>query len=538
MSMDEFACFLFNQDKKFIKKMACPLLNLSAELQFLIFRHLQSYKTPEELDVQTRNQSLGKQGIFERDLRNLSLTCNFYYTALLPYTFEKLVLQNNETSASSILRCMTNAARNYILFTKELWFTDTRAMKLAMEDEYFANGHRKNNSNKDDENEINIPELCRLPTSAAEILSSLSRFPNLNHLLIHWRFHDSDWYIEQYAIGGETEDDNGAAEWEEQSPWRALMRDVYNAVSKNVVDITASSPPQAGLLQSPPMPPILKSLEIKNSPMHPVSSYLSPTFHHFLSTLHSFKLSLMTADNIGHYAINTCFQYQDFTSKLDTYFLNHLSIATSLHIAARDGPLGSEDSGPAYCPLSLPLTQRLPALKRLVLDTCFITAPSTIDFFVRHARSLEHVKFFRCFSDDVGNTWCKLFEALARAGPERLVEFCVEPAKVKFKEASWRRNEGTEREAGRCEALLLGGDEDEEERGGRCVVGERRGAAGRRGRRAFCYGYIDDKYGFVAEIPPINREMLLRGEDQRAYDALMEIVERNRRRLMAAESRI
>ncbi|OJD20233.1 hypothetical protein ACJ73_08435 [Blastomyces percursus] len=528
--------------------MACSLLNLQAELQFLIFQHLQSYKNPEEPDVQTRNQSLRKHGIFERDLRNLSLTCSFYYATLLPYTFKTLVLQNNETSASSILRCMVSATRNYIQFTRVLQFTDTRAMKLALEDEYSANGRRK----KDDENDINITELCRLPTSAMEILSSLSCFPNLDHLVIHWRFHDSDWYIENYTIGGETEDDNGVAEREEQFPWRALMRDVYNAVSKNVVDIniaippssslsysSSSSPPQAGPLQSPHMPPILKSLEIRNSPMNPVSSYLSPTFHNFLSTIHSFKLNLMTAQNIGHYAINTCFQYQDFTSKLDEYLFNHLSSATSLHIAARDGPLGSEDRGPAYCPLSLPPTQQLPVLKRLVLDTCFITTPSTIDFLVRHARSLERVKFFRCFSSNDGNTWCKLFQALARAEPEWLVELCVEPAKVKFREASWRRNEENEREAARCEALLRGGDGDEEEWEGECVASEEgRGEAGRRGRRAFCYGYIDDKYGFVAEIPAMNRGMLLRGEDQWAYDALMEIVECNRKRLMAAESGI
>ncbi|KLJ13484.1 hypothetical protein EMPG_11587 [Blastomyces silverae] len=523
--------------------MACPLLNLHAEIQFLIFQQLQSDKNPEELDIQNDDQPPKKPGIFEPDLRNLSLTCSFYYATLIPYTFKRLVLQNNETSASSILRCMANTRRNYIRFTKELCFTDTWAMKLAMEDERFAHSRRKKSSNKDIKNEINIPELCRLPTSAAEILSSLSRFPNLDHLLIHWRFHDSEWYIEQYTIGGGAENDNGVAEREEQFPWRALMRDVYNAVSKNVVDINTSSSPQGSpLLQSPtmpPPPPILKSLEIKNTPMNPVSIYLSTTFHNFLSTLHSFKLSLMTVDNIGHYAINTCVQYQEFTSKLDEYFLNHLSSATSLHISAWDGPLGSEDSGPSYCPLSLPPAPRLPVLKRLVLDHCFTTAPSTIDILVGHARSLERVKFFKCFSSSGGNTWCKLFESLARAGPERLVEFWVEPAKVKFREASWRRNEENEREAGRCRALLgwdgdedvdtdEDTDEDEDGREGECFVGEGRGVAGRRGRRAFCYGYIDDKYGFAAEIPHMNREMLLRGEDQRAYDALMEIVERNR----------
>ncbi|PGH35127.1 hypothetical protein GX50_02049 [[Emmonsia] crescens] len=531
--------------------MSCPLLNLHAELQYLIFQHLQSYKNLEGQDVQNvkplhRDRLLGEQDIFERDLRNLSLTCSFYYVTLLPYTFKRLALQNNETSASSILRCMTNTERNYVQFTKELCFTDTRAMALAMEDKHFGHSHRKNSSKKDNRNDINIPELCRLPTSAAEVLSNLSRFPNLDHLLIHWRFHDSDWYIEKYIIDYDTEDVNGVAEREAQAPWRALMRDVYNAVSKNVVDINTStspaassisSPPQADLLQSPTMPPILKSLEIKNIPMNPVSTYLSPTFHNFLSTLRSFKLSLMTADNIGHYAINTCHQYHEFVYKLDEYFLNHLSSATSLHISAWDGPLGGEeDAGPSYCPCSLP-PARIPVLKRLALDNCFTTAPGLINFLVAHARSLERVEFFRCFSDNDGNTWCKLFDALARAGPKWLVEFCVEPGEVKFREESYRKNEENEREAGRCQALL-GGDEDEDETEGECVVGEGRGVAGRRGRRAFCYGYIDDKYGFVNELSCTNREMFLRGEDQRAYDTLMEIVEQNRKRLMGAESGI
>ncbi|KKZ62759.1 hypothetical protein EMCG_02869 [[Emmonsia] crescens] len=526
--------------------MACPLLNLHAELQYLIFQHLQSYKNLEEQDVQNvkplhRDRLLGEQDIFERDLRNLSLTCSFYYVTLIPYTFKRLALQNNETSAASILRCITNTARNYVQFTKELCFTDTRAMTLAMEDRHFGNSHRKNSSSKD-----NIPELCRLPTSAAEILSNLSRFPNLDRLLIHWRFHDSDWYLEKYIIDYDTEDANGVAEREAQVPWRALMRDVYHAISKNVVDTnTSTSPPasslssapQADPLQSPTMPPILKSLEIKNIPMNPVSTYLSPTFHNFLSTLHSFKLSLITADNIGHYAINTYPQYHEFTYKLGEYFLNHLSSATSLHISAWGGPLGGEeDAGPAYCPYSLP-PARIPALKRLALDNCFTTAPGLINFLVAHARSLERVEFFRCFSDDDGNTWCKLFDTLARAGPERLVEFCVEPGEVKFREERCRRNEENEREAGRCQALL-GGDEDEGEREGEWVAGEGRGVAGRRGRRAFCYGYIDDKYGFVGDIPRTNREMFLRGDDQKAYDALMEIVERNRKRLMGAESGI
>ncbi|OJD16104.1 hypothetical protein AJ78_03684 [Emergomyces pasteurianus Ep9510] len=529
--------------------MSCSILNLQAELQYIIFQHLQLYNNlgkhkPDRIQ-DAKIKSLhrprlpGEDDIFERDLRNLSLTCSFYYVTLLPYTFKRLVLQNNETSASSILHCITNSERNYVRFTKELCFTDTRAMKLAMENKYWGNRRQKNG------NDINIPELCRLPTSAAEILSNLFYFPNLDHLLIHWRFHDSSWYIGKYTIDDDGEDVNGVEECEEQVPWRALMRDVYNAVSKNVADINTSastaaslsSSQQADPLQSSTMPPILKSLEIKNSPMNPVSTYLSPTFHNFLSTLHSFKLSLMTVDNIGHYDINTCQQYHEFTFKLDEYFLNHLSSATSLHISAWGGPLGGvEEAGAAYCPLSLP-PARIPALKRLALDNCFTTAPGLIDFLVAHARSLECVEFFRCFSDDDGNTWCKLFDALVRAGPEWLVEFSVEPGKVKFREESFWRNEENEREAGLCQALL-DGDEDEDGREGECVVGEGRGVAGRRGRRAFCYGYIDDKYGFVSEISCANREMFLRGEDQRAYDALMEIVERSRKRLMGAESRI
>ncbi|OAX79468.1 hypothetical protein ACJ72_06212 [Emergomyces africanus] len=516
--------------------MSCHLLNLHAELQFLIFEQLQKCENPGKPDVQKnvkprhRVQFHG-EAMFERDLRNLSLTCGFYYESLIPYTFKNLVLQNSETSASSILRCTANTSRGYIRFTKELCFTDTRAMALAMEDDHPGDS----SSDEDRKDDISMPELCQLPTSAVEILSNLSRFPNLERLLIHWRFPDSYWYIEQYAIEGDTEDGNGVVEREEQIPWRALMRDVYNAVSKNVVDINIASPSPGSSLSSPPQVPTLKSLEITNIPMNPVSTYFSPTFHNFLSSLRSFKLNLMTCDDIGNYGINTCFQYQMFAHKLDEYFFNHLSSATSLHISAWGAPLGSPDSGPAYSPLSLPQARGLPVLKRLVLEYCFITDPTLIGFLVAHARSLERVKFVKCFSDTDGNTWCKLFEALARARPERLVEFCVEPAKVKFKEPSWRINEENEREAARCQALL---DGDGDEREGEWAVGEGGGVAGRRGRRAFRYGYIDDKYGFVSQVPENNREMFLRGEDQRAYDALMEIVERNKRRLMGVESGI
>ncbi|PGH05195.1 hypothetical protein GX51_03094 [Blastomyces parvus] len=517
--------------------MSCPLLTLSAELQYLIFQHLKSHEDPEEPYVRgsvtprRRDRSLA-DAVFDRDLRNLSLTCSFYYASLIPHTFKKLVLQNNEASASSMLRCMANTTRNYIQFTKELYFTDTKSMALAMEKDHLA-GWQKS-PDKDSKDDISIPELCRLPTSAAEILSNLSRFPNLDRLLIHWRFHDSDWYIELYTIENHLDYNYDIVELEEKDPWRALMRDVYNALSKNVADINTSSNALSSSPSSSPQAPILKSLEINNIPMNPVSTYLSPTFHNFLSSIGSFKLDLVTSDSVGDYEISTFNQYHEFTYVLDEYFFNHLSSATSLHITAWGGPLGGDDSGNCGR-LSLPSTRQLPVLKRLVVGNCF-TAPTLIDFLAAHARSLERVEFVSCFSDaQEGNTWCKLFEALARARPERLVEFCVEPARVRFRDHSWDRTVERDSEEARCEELL-GGDEDERE--GDCVGGGGGGVAGRRGRRAFSYAYVDDKYGFLSEIPYKNRAMFLKGEDQRAYDALMEIVERNRKGLMEAESGI
>ncbi|OJD15378.1 hypothetical protein AJ78_04348 [Emergomyces pasteurianus Ep9510] len=77
--------------------MSCPLLNSQAELQCLIIQHLELFKTLEE-DVQHDTVAL-ERDILEPDLRNLSLTCSFYYMTLLPYTFK-----NSRDSSFKIMK--------------------------------------------------------------------------------------------------------------------------------------------------------------------------------------------------------------------------------------------------------------------------------------------------------------------------------------------------------------------------------------------------------------------------------------------------
>lgn len=47
-------------------------------------------------------------------------------------------------------------------------------------------------------------------------------------------------------------------------------------------------------------------------------------------------------------------------------------------------------------------------------------------------------------------------------------------------------------------------------------------------RRAFPYKILDDKYGMLFDDEDVNLEKFLEGEDQRGFDALEEIVVRNR----------
>ncbi|PGH08819.1 hypothetical protein AJ79_05823, partial [Helicocarpus griseus UAMH5409] len=413
--------------------MACHILKLQAELQYQIAGYLQS-------------------GGFEIDIRSLSLTCSFYYATLIPYTFKRLVLYNDETSAASIMHCLNdNSKWHYAEHVKELYFTNKYEELL---EDALKRGLPQL-GDKDYDSIEGLDQVCQLPTKAIQILANLTRyFPNLETLTVEWRLeYENNWWYEGYFF---VENENDIPDLEAKHPWRALMRNVYNAIGQNTCCPSSCSssqiPGEANSASNPPCPiSPLKSLEIINLPANSVSSFFPSSdatnnFHRLLNHLDAFKISLMVEEYPGDHWLSNVDQFQYFCSRLDAYFFDHLHAATTVSVTSLCGALGTDgfegSSNHSYCPFQL-FPAHVPKLKQLELNNCCITG-AVREFLVAHAKTLEKVELVDCWCD-YRESWGQLFSELADAGADRLVEFTMQfPGELDFEE--WEGEEGEEEE--------------------------------------------------------------------------------------------
>jgi hypothetical protein len=150
----------------------------------------------------------------------------------------------------------------------------------------------------------------------------------------------------------------------------------------------------------------------------------------------------------------------------------------------------------------------MPLLKSINFEYVFIDPP-LVDFLVQHSKTLEEVTFNHCMGGiqglaENGIYWGKLFTSLIKANPKKIRRFEILPFEAPLGELN--TNQYSDLEQAKKTAKILEDDEH---------------------RRAFPYATLDDKYGMLFEDEETNAEAFLEGKDQKGYDELMTLVERN-----------
>lgn len=337
-------------------------------------------------------------------------------------------------------------------------------------------------SNSDDE--LTAPSL---PLAASKVLEG-HLTPNLHTLRLRFDFDFDDgdeW--DNRANGGsiwlfqEVEDDDFVKEEEGEWKWRALMKETWEALVANGY---------------------VRELILDDFIPKWTSTFGTDKFRQFLSQLESATFNILGFDNGVCWRTNTQFGYTEFLEGLDASFFHHMTALKHLHIQAGD-PLGLE--GMNHIPLALK-PEDLPVLQSLKLENCFVGS-NLVSFIQGHTQVLRSLDVAACLSAGNGGAtadtslyWAELFTEIYKTKPS-LTEFI----------------------AGDVGVLLAYDDEPVSER----VQGIRQKLKASPLLRLFGYGYLSDKYGSLHYHVDYNVDQFINGDDQRAYDRLMDLVKEN-----------
>jgi len=445
--------------------MSCLLTSLATELQQAIIQQLD----------RTGDQAA---------LHSWSSTCSFYRSLLAPYLYQSLVLRNYEKSASSV-HALANS--RYKGCVEEIRYVAEGECTDVDKWQYWTGETRGEFDNSE---AVTDPKEV-FPDIVHTVLSNLQSFPHLKALSIDFpvNFKREDWgfsfYWEMFDEE-ETEDEIQSAE--ENEGWRALMAKTFDALSQNDK-------------------PSIKTLKIEKLYPLELSPFRSEAFHDFLSPLDRFDLSLFGGENGAGWCINCSNGYLEFVSKLDTYFFDHLQNITEFHLRADEtGPLGLR--GNRHADLTLRPDQ-MPLLKSVFLQNIFVS-PELVDFLVGHSETLECISFNDCYGGINGEAengiyWEALFTALSDAKPEELWRFDVLPLDPPYQDMNDHTDLSETDGVHICRTML---EQDPK-------------------RRLFAYKILDDKYGMLFDDEGETLQSFLEGDDQKAYDRLMHIVNDN-----------
>lgn len=235
--------------------------------------------------------------------------------------------------------------------------------------------------------------------------------------------------------------------------------------------------------------------------------------------MEQFTISFYGGDNGAGWKTNTSEIWCAFVAKLDSFFFVHLSHTTSLALeATKEGPLGLD--GMHHGPLVL-RKEHTPLLKSLHLKY-IILGPELRDFLVGHANMLEEVHMHNCLAEtdtrltNSGLHWADVFDALASAKPGRLralliTEDCPAPLS---------------NEVGYSNNFYSKIDEKDEEKVDKEIEEAEKAVEEGKGR-VWPHVTLDDKYGWLFEDEEENFISFREGNDQRAFERLMDIVRKN-----------
>jgi hypothetical protein len=334
--------------------------------------------------------------------------------------------------------------------------------------------------------EAGSPNDEDLPASVQRMLMDLTIFPKLESLSVEFPWTDGE-FTDGFYNFEEEESYEEVLQVEENEGWRNFMAKTYKAVGAQINSGHAT----------------LRSLELRNLAAKEVSSWKDEAFRNLLEGLESFSVSIREGDNGAGWRLGTLMGYVTFLSKMDVFFSDHLTHTTHFsYMASTSGMPGLIEGSLPFKPT------QMPKLRVLELKATWL-APDLLPFLETHAETLESMRFEDCFSGadsaSTSGTWSELFTTLSRLQPNNLKSVEVLPLRefIKYKGCS-----------------------NDIER----AVKEQRAV---KGRKAFPYGYEDEGRGRACEDDDMDLEAFLKGEDQRAWDGLVDILEKNRGRSIA-----
>lgn len=447
------------------------LTSLAKELQFEIMDSVQTLPI----------------GSFDA-LLNLSSTCSLYRAILAPSLFESITLHNTEKSGASIAAV---AKLNLSPHVKVLHYIGSAPgtaegylqegnVDGALEEGFYEEETLDEDTPKDFTN--------LLPPIVHSTLANLQCFPNLQSLIVEFKFDFDDvdkWdHIEELFWSAESFEEVDLAETQEA--WRAIMAKSWTAICKNTK-------------------PRFKSLEMRQMMPKIVSSYLSQEFHTLLDVMEHCSISML---NLVGYTSVLHLGIVKFHASLAELAYDHLeSILHFELISAKESVIGLTN---CLSNLELSLTcYHMPLVKTISLERISVCT-ELAEFLVSRLGTLQTIALRNCIGsgEKVREfSWCLLFQKLANASPRHLRRLIIEPKDICIAPEDDTPAHTLEIED---EVLAIGYMLDAEP-----------------GRRVFSYRYVDDGHGWPCDDLESTREAFLRGDDQREYDRLMQIVETN-----------
>lgn len=408
----------------------------------------------------------------------LSATCKSLRRLLVPQIFRSIILHQSARSGGSIQALISAGHAQHV---KEL--------------RYVAKADDPGNGSIENEEAEDV-----LSSDSYATLGHLDRFPNLQRLVLTFEFDIANWDRAIFMFD-QLETSDEVLHAESTLVWRKLLRQIFAALAAN----------------SPTSLRQLKALDIHKLPPVQVSVWETLTWQAFLSLFQELYLRVYGRDGGEGWHINTQQGICDFVPTLAGSFFDKVSDLTSLTLAADiDCPFGLTGmSHDVETPLPLQPRQ-MPKLRSFACNYVFI-GPELVDFITAHYATLEMLRLYECYSAKLnsvlfGNAfdWADFFRALKSAEPQlsalrqleigEMETFFDEVAPIAF---TYREHEDTD------EVRLV------------------REGLKEPGRRLFSYHCMDPDIGMAIEMVAENRAAFLKGEDQRAYDDLMKLVQEN-----------
>ena len=438
--------------------MSCSLVDLSDDILLGIIQTL--LKDDEILHEESSDFDDDQNDGYQnhRDLMNWSCTSRYFRNLLAPYIFKSVRLCNDEASGVSV-----DAVRKgpYGALVKGIHFVGN-----LLPDMFTDRDEREN--------------PAKFPAIVDSLLSDLHQFPNIESLSIGFTFPSRVLFKEYWEVKGY---------WDKPRPQvprlcKALMMNTYEALLRN-------------------RPPHLQTVEIRKFLWIFIEPYGRQRFQELLSHVKHFSLSVLGEDDGGGWSLAECI------SRVDELFFDHLASATSLILKASDQrPLSL--AGMLHGPLRLRLGT-IPLLKSLRVEHIFI-CPELFEFVMGQANTLEQLILHNCYSSvnpshmTYGFYWSHFLNALHGAGLKKLAHLEIQPwnAPLTYEEYYLRKHQATSKEP----------EPDRVQQIRRVLNGDAR-------RRVFGYGVLRDNYGVHDVDGEETQAAFERGEDQLAYDNLM-----------------